>query len=231
MENDENNNENRNEENKILMNNDKYKIELIEDNFMEDELIHKVILIGDSGVGKTSLSLRITKNTFEEYQKATIGFDIFKYVAKINDIIFKLQIWDTCGLEEFSSCTPSLYRDASIAIVVYAINDEKSFQNLTQWVNLVKTNSKPETLIFIVGNKSDLNKERKIKKEEGEKYKERNNFNFFVETSAKENQFVEEIFLQALIQLYEQYKNSDNSEEKRRCDFTKRKSFLCKLLF
>ena len=189
---------------------------------MDDEIVFKIILIGDSAVGKTSLSLRLTENLFEDFRKATIGFDIFNYTAKINDVLIKLQIWDTCGLEEFASSTPSLYKNANLAIVVYAINDLKSFKNLDKWINLVKENASPNTLIFIVGNKSDLEKERKVQKEEGEKFKEDNNFHFFTESSAKKNEFVNELFQQAIIQLYEQdeeQKKGDIIKE----DFARRK--------
>ena len=234
MENNEEINENNNKENNengennkdknkaILLNNTKYKIEIAKDNFMDDEIVFKIILIGDSAVGKTSLSLRLTENLFEDFRKATIGFDIFNYTAKINDVLIKLQIWDTCGLEEFASSTPSLYKNANLAIVVYAINDLKSFKNLDKWINLVKENASPNTLIFIVGNKSDLEKERKVQKEEGEKFKEDNNFHFFTESSAKKNEFVNELFQQAIIQLYEQdeeQKKGDIIKE----DFARRK--------
>ena len=224
------NEKNNNQENEIKENNNehilinqKYKIEIVNEQYLGDEITSKIILIGDSGVGKTSLTIRLTQKLFNEKAKSTIGFDIFKYVAKINDKVFKLQIWDTCGLEEFSACTPSLYKNASLAIIVYAINDRKTFKHLENWTNLVKANSNPETLIFIVGNKKDLEKEnnRIIQKEEGEEFKNKYGFSFFIEASAKENEFVDEIFHQAMIQIYE--KNFLNNENKGRMDFTKRK--------
>lgn len=224
----EKNEENNNEEHEIKENNNenliqKYKIEKINEQYLGNEITSKIILIGDSGVGKTSLTIRLTQKLFNDKAKSTIGFDIFKYVAGINDQIFKLQIWDTCGLEEFSACTPSLYKNASIAIIVYAINDRKTFNHLENWKNLVKEHANPGTLIFIVGNKKDLEKEnkRKIQKEEGEELKNKFGFNFFIESSAKENEFVDEIFQQAIIQLYE--KNISNNENEERVDFTKRK--------
>ena len=226
----EKNEENNNEENEVkennnvnILNNPKYKIEILNESYVGNEIISKIILIGDSGVGKTSLSIRLTQKLFNDKTKSTIGFDIFKYVAKINDKVFRLQIWDTCGLEEFSSCTPSLYKNASLAIIVYAINDRKTFNHLENWKNLVKSNANPGTLIFVVGNKKDLEKENKriIQKEEGEELIKKYGFNFFIEASAKDNEFVEEIFHQAMIQIYE--KNVSNIENKGRIDFTKRK--------
>ena len=143
-----------------------------------------------------------------------------------------MQIWDTCGLEEFSACTPSLYRDSSLAIIVYAIDDKKSFEDVENWVNLVKINAKPETLLYIVGNKNDLENERQVKKEEGEEFAKKNNFNFFIETSAKDNNFVSELFQQGLIQFYEQYedhiKNCENNESFERIDFRRKDSVKIK---
>ena len=201
----ENNNKIENNNITILFENSKYKIEKVKvKEKIDDENIFKVILIGNTSVGKTSLSLRITEGLFDENTHATVGFDIFNFMAKINEMPIKLQIWDTCGLEDFSSCTVNFYKGASLVLVVYAINDEQSFKDLNQWINLVRQNSSPDILIFIVGNKVDLENERKIQKEEGEKYKEDNELNFFTESSAKTNEFVNELFIQAIIQLYEQ---------------------------
>ena len=224
-ENNDNNNINENKKSAILTNSN-YKIEILKEDILSDEITSKIIIIGDSGVGKTSLSLRLTKNLFEDAPKTTVGFDIFKYVAKINELTIKLQIWDTCGLEEFSSCTPSLYKNAALAIIVYAIDSRKSFDHLENWKNLVRANASPDTLIFIVGNKKDLEKEdkRKVETEQGENFKNINNFQFFIEASAKENEFVNELFQQALIQIYEQHKEKQINDGKERDNFEKKRS-------
>ena len=205
-----------------ILTNSNYKIEILKEDILIDGIISKIIIIGDSGVGKTSLSLRITKNLFEEAPKTTVGFDIFKYVAKINELVIKLQIWDTCGLEEFSSCTPSLYKNAALAIIVYSIDNKKSFEHLENWKNLVKTNASPDTIIFLVGNKKDLEDKRKIKTEEGEEFKNKNEFQFFIESSAKENEFVNDLFQQALIKIYEKYIEKQKSGGKERERFSKK---------
>ena len=218
---------NEKEENRksTILTNSNYKIEILKEDILSDGIISKIIIIGDSGVGKTSLSLRITKNLFEEAPKTTVGFDIFKYIAKVNELVIKLQIWDTCGLEEFSSCTPSLYKNAALAIIVYSIDNKKSFEHLENWKNLVKENASPETIIFIVGNKKDLNN-RKIKTEQGEEFKNKYDFQFFTETSAKENEFVNDLFQQALIKIYEQHKEKQKGDGKEREDFKKKKIVL-----
>ena len=114
---------------------------------------------------------------FKENYQATIGFDIFKYKNKVNDIIINLNIWDTCGLIDFSASTPSLFREASLAIVVYEIDKKESYQNIENWINHLKNEAKPDIIIFVVGNKNDLEKQREIKKEEAIKYVKNNNFN------------------------------------------------------
>ena len=198
------------------------------------EIIFKIIVIGDIGVGKSSIIQSIIKETepFKENYKATLGFDIFKYKSKVKDVIINLNIWDTCGLKEFSSCTPSLFKNAVLAIIVYEINNLSTFDNLGGWVNLLKLHANPDILTFIVGNKNDLEDKRQIKKKDGQKYVEENNFNFFIETSAKDKTFVKELFEQGLAQLYEYYKNHENNKddeddedeevkEKEKEDFTK----------
>ena len=200
----------------------KYNISKINDN--EDisdmkEITFKISVIGDVAVGKSSIIQRLTKEgeKFNENYKATIGFDIFKYKCKVKDIIINLNIWDTCGLVDFSACYPSLYKNASLAIVVYSIDNMESFEHLKNWTNVLKENSKPDILVFIVGNKNDLKDKREVKEEEGKAFMEERNFNYFVETSAKENKFVKELFDQAFAQLYEyHYKEIDDKRE----DFT-----------
>ena len=208
-------------------NNTNYEITQIKDDILgnKDEKVHKVIVVGDSGVGKTSLSIMATKGLFNSQSRATVGFDIFNYAAQINnEITIKLQIWDTCGLEEFNSCTTNLYKEASLAIIVYAINDYNSFNNIQKWANLVKKHASPEVLIFVVGNKTDLENDRKVAKEAGEQMIKDCGFGYFAETSAKDNIFVQELFKEGIIQLFELYKKyQNNNQGSKREDFVKRK--------
>ena len=200
----------------------KYNISKINDN--EDisdmkEITFKISVIGDVAVGKSSIIQRLTKEgeKFNENYKATIGFDIFKYKCKVKDTIINLNIWDTCGLVDFSASTPSLYKNAALVIVVYSIDNKESFEHLVNWINALKENTKPDILVFIVGNKSDLEDKRQVKIEEGKAFMEERNYNFFLETSAKENKHIKELFEQAFAQLYEyHYKEVDDKRE----DFT-----------
>ena len=224
----------------IPVNNDEDSntIEDRKDNQEVKEITFKIIIIGDQSVGKSSIikGLINEKEEFKNFYKATLGFDIFNYKAKVNDIFIKLQIWDTCGLKEFSSCTPNLYKNASLAIIVYTIDNKATFDNAENWLNLLKLHSKPGVLAFIVGNKKDLELEnkREVLKEEGQKFMEDHDFNFFIETSAKDKLYIKDLFYQAFAQLYEYYlkdkknceEGEEEEEEENKIDFTKRKGTM-----
>jgi small GTP-binding protein len=197
------------------------------ENMKEDELIYKVILIGDQNVGKTSIIQKLVTKYFNKKYNSTIGFDIFYYRVKINDKIIKLNIWDTCGMKDFFSCTKNIFTDVALAIIAYSIDSRESFDNLEGWINTLKANSSPNVLKFIVGNKCDLVDEREVQKDEGEKLKNDNNYNFFIETSAKDDKFVTELFDNAIVQLYELNKLMEEKDgDELKIDFKRRKSFV-----
>ena len=149
------------------------------------DLNFKLIIIGDAGVGKSCLTTRATKDYFEENYSTTIGFEFFSLNIKVNEKTIKLQIWDTCGQEIYRSLISSFYRNSSLAFLVYSIDNIESFNNLTNWLNDLKNQSNPDIKIFLIGNKEDLNDDRKILFEDGEKFTKDNNFDLFFETSAK----------------------------------------------
>lgn len=184
-----------------------YNIIEIKDNSYEDDFSYKVIVIGDSFVGKENITQSLfNKNYINSNCESKIGFDIFNYRAKINDKIIRLQFWDTCNLHDFNCFSKSLFYGTSLAIIVYSINKRDSFEHLPHWLNLFKNNTNPDSLTFIVGNKTDLEDGRKVSKEEGEKLKEEFNVNFFIEFDCKNHLFVKELLENAIIQLYEQEK-------------------------
>ena len=177
----------------------KYEI-LAEDS--EYDFSFKMIIVGNSGIGKTCLTLKGTKNQYEECYTPTIGFEFFTFNIKINDKNIKLQIWDTCGQETYRSLITSFYKNASIAIIAYAINDEKSFNGIEAWLNEIKAQANPETIIFLVGTKSDLENKRKVKREIAEQFKKAHDFNYFIETSAKTGFNTQNVFIEAAKELY-----------------------------
>ena len=179
----------------------KLSCEILSDDKTYD-LTFKIILIGDSGVGKSSLIIRTSKNYFAEEYKATIGFEFFTFVCKINDKIIKLQIWDTCGQEVYRSLIVSFYRNSSLAIIVYSIDNMDSFHHINNWLNDLRDKNNPNIIKFLIGNKNDLENERKVSFEEGENFYKEMNFDYFTECSAKTGINVNEIFIRASKLLY-----------------------------
>ena len=191
------------------------EINILHENNLNCDMIFKIIIIGESGVGKSCLTLRITKNNFIEDYNPTIGFENSSLYFKINDKIIKLEIWDTCGQETYRSLIKSYYRNTSLVILVYSIDDEKSFNQLNSWLKDIRAYSEQNTKIFLVGNKIDISDEnRKISNEMGNKFYKDNNLSNFFETSAKTGHNIEIVFKQGVKILYEENFMKNNKEKK-----------------
>ena len=190
----------------------KYNIEKMPDNYDKENANYKVLFLGDPGVGKSSLVLRGITKKYNSLYKPTVGFDLLNHIVKINDKVIKLQIWDTCGQEEFSMCNQSLFKNVTIAIMVYSIINKKSFDNIKNWVSTVKNLSKENTIFFLVGNKSDLTTQREVKFLEGKTYGIEN-FQFFVETSSKSEYNIDILFKEIAIYLYENKLRTESYED------------------
>ena len=180
------------------------KIEIL-DNISGDkyDINFKIIVIGNSGVGKSCLTLKATQDIFKEDFSSTIGFQFFSFHVKINDKIFKLQIWDTCGQEIYRSLITNFYRSTALAIICYSVNDRKSFEEAEIWLKQVKMNSDPDCKVFLIANKIDL-PNRVVTSEEGMKYKKDNDFECYMETSAKTGVNVRELFVNCALALYKE---------------------------
>ncbi len=168
----------------------------------------KVIIIGDSGVGKSSIISRACKNKFEENYQATVGFEFLLLYYIVNDAKIKLQIWDTCGQEMYRSLVQGFYRNTSLAILVYDISNKSSYDNLDNWLKDIRSRLDPEVPIIIVGNKYDLENERKILLKDAQEFSKNNRTKFFTECSAKTAYNIENIFLEAAKFLYTVSKES-----------------------
>ena len=205
--------------------------EILPDDYTQYDLSFKIIVIGDSGVGKSCLTNKATKNIFEEAYNATIGFEFFTFNIKINGKIIKLQIWDTCGQELYRSLVTNFYRNSSLAIIVYAVNDKNSFENIDMWLRELRTYSNPDAKVFLIGNKIDLTDEIVIKTEEGESYAKKNKLDKFIETSAKTGLNAQQIFIDAAKLMYDNYmlynpiNEDDNSSIVSEAVFTKKRIF------
>lgn len=160
---------------------------------MNYSYLFKIIIIGDSSVGKSCLLTRFSDGQYNRNFHTTLGVDFGSKMISIGDKAIKLHIWDTAGQETFKSITKSYYRGAAGIILVYDITNKSSFDHLTTWINDIKTINSNNIPIIIVGNKSDLHINRKVELNELEKYASENGY-LFKETSVKSNINVSEIF-------------------------------------
>ena len=157
------------------------------------DLIFKLVLIGDSGVGKTNILTRYTKNEFSLATQATVGVEFGSKIIKKNDKLIKLQIWDTAGQERYKSITSAYYKGSKGAFVVYDISRKPTFENVDKWIGELKTNASEDVLIMLVGNKSDLEDKREVQIDETKKKAEQHKI-AFCETSALKGNNIEQAF-------------------------------------
>jgi len=153
-----------------------------------------LLVIGNSGVGKSSLLLRFADDTFCETFIATIGVDFKIRTVSIGDKVIKLQIWDTAGQERFRTITQSYYRGANGVIVVYDVTDRDSFEAVERWMGEIKRLAGAGVARILVGNKCDMTSAREVDYTEGKELADQLGIGF-VEASAKNNLKVEEAFL------------------------------------
>ena len=157
----------------------------------------KYIIIGDAGVGKSNLLLRYVYSTFKSDYQLTIGVEFGEKTLQVKNKVFKIQIWDTAGHEQFRSITRTYYKNSACAVVVYDISRRETFEHIVNWIEDCKLNSPKSIFIILVGNKSDLEEERQVTTEEGEEFANRYGLRFF-ETSAKNSTNVEQVFYESV---------------------------------
>lgn len=176
------------------------------------DYIWKVVLVGDSGVGKTNLLSRFTKNEFNSESKSTIGVEFATRHIVIKGKTIRAQIWDTAGQERYRAITAVYYRGAVGALVVYDITKMQTFENLSKWLQELNEHADASASIMVVGNKTDLRHLRAVTQEEGRSLAEKNKFSF-IETSALDSSNVGEAFNNLLVDIFKtQVENSSNAE-------------------
>ena len=153
----------------------------------------KYIIIGDAAVGKSNLLLRYAHGQFKPEYQLTIGVEFGAKNVNIRNKIYRIQIWDTAGQENFRSITRAYYKNSVCALVVYDISNRDSFNNVSTWIEDCKNQSPKTIFMVLVGNKSDLEDRRQVSTEEGQELADKFGILFY-ETSAKEGTNVEEIF-------------------------------------
>ena len=177
--------------------NNPIKIEKLNEDAKDYDKSIKIILLGDANVGKSSVIDRLKDNPFNYNMQPTLTLEHYNLVIKINTFILRMQIWDTAGQEKFDSITSTYYKSTDVAIFVYSVDNKESFNRIPGWIkeledkntNNVKKKEKEEDQLMVkilIGNKNDLEEERKISFEEGSEFSKKNGFNHFVEISCKE---------------------------------------------
>ena len=172
----------------------------------EYDFIFKILLLGDSDVGKSSLILRYVDGLWAETFVPTIGVDFKVKTLEIGDKNIKMQIWDTAGQERFRNVISSYFRGSHGILLIYDITNKSSFKDLEDWLGVIENNASKNVLKILIGNKNDLEGDRQIKTEEGQAFANRNNMQF-IETSAKMNTNVTDAF-EALAKIMMEF-NSD----------------------
>ena len=169
---------------------------------------HKIIFVGDAGVGKTTIISRIMDNPYNENYEPSIGVDFMSKNLKYKGQNVKLQIWDTAGQEKYKGLIPSYVRNSSIVFVVYDVSAKTSFDNIPKWINFIKTIE--NTTLVLCGNKIDLSN-REVKKEEGEALAQKEGISFF-EVSAKTDENIKNMFYNVVVELPTFSENNANKE-------------------
>ena len=172
------------------------------------DFIFKVLLLGNSDVGKSSLILRYVDQVWSDTFVPTIGVDFKVKTLELQNKQIKMQIWDTAGQERFRNVISSYFRGAHGILLIYDVTNRDSFKNLESWLIEIEKNASENVLKILIGNKNDLVDDKEIKTEEGQAFANRNGMQF-IETSAKENTNVTEAF-ECLAKLMMEF----NSEKK-----------------
>lgn len=181
-----------------------------------NDYLFKLIIIGDSGVGKTSLMRRYTDNTFSKDSASTIGVDFKIKTIKINGKVVKLQLWDTAGQERFKAIVAHYYRGANGILLVFDVSNKESFQHLKDWLNEIEKSDAPKTTeIRILGNKIDEKESRIVTKEEVLEFLKEFGLpeSNYYEVSALDNLNIEECFCNITKKLIEKNASSTNKPQ------------------
>ncbi|KAH8593297.1 ras GTPase [Bisporella sp. PMI_857] len=179
----------------------------------EYDFLFKVVLIGDSGVGKSNLLSRFTRNDFNLDSKSTIGVEFATRSIQVDEKTIKAQIWDTAGQERYRAITSAYYRGAVGALLVYDISKHQTYDNVTRWLKELRDHADSNIVIMLAGNKADLKHLRAVPTDDAVKFAKDNDLSF-IETSALDATNVEAAFQTILSEIYRivTQKALDNNE-------------------
>ena len=166
------------------------------------EFNFKIVIIGEPGVGKSSIISRGVNNIFTNDYKATLCFDHSWKNYKVNNTKIRIQLWDTCGQEVYHSVIKNFYKSALCIFVVFSIDNNESFDQLSFWLNEIKEACPEDILIFLIGNKKDKENERVVSKEKIDNFIQLNNIVNYFETSAANGENIDKLFEETVKELY-----------------------------
>ncbi|XP_077446231.1 ras-related protein Rab-25-like [Stigmatopora argus] len=163
--------------------------------------VFKVVLIGESGVGKSNLLTRFTKNEFNHDSRTTIGVEFSTRTVQLENSTIKMQVWDTAGLERYRAITSAYYRGAVGALLVYDISKHLTYESAERWLKELYDHADPHIVVMLVGNKSDLEDIRTVPAEEAKAFAESKGL-MYMETSALDSTNVEAAFIDVLTAIH-----------------------------
>ena len=166
------------------------------------EFNFKIVIIGEPGVGKSSIISRGVNNIFTNDYKATLCFDHSWKNYKVNNTKIRIQLWDTCGQEIYHSVIKNFYKSALCIFVVFSIDNNESFDQLSFWLNEIRDTCSEDILIFLIGNKKDKENERVVSKEKIDNFIQLNNIVNYFETSAANGENIDKLFEETVKELY-----------------------------
>ena len=184
----------------------KITIEVAPNSNVKEEYKFKVVVVGDSGVGKTNLIKRFINDTFNKDSKATVGVEFLSKTYLINQEVFKIEIWDTAGQERYKSITAAYYKGAKGAMIVYDVTNQTSFDNVDNWANEIKEKAARNINLMIVGIKTDLTDKIVVTSEVATEKAKALEIPI-METSALDSTNVKEAFYQLLREMYKSVKD------------------------
>ena len=197
---------------------------------MSEDCVYKVLLLGDTTVGKTCFLTKYTDKTFQEVHISTIGLDYrLKSMKLKNGKNIKLQIWDTAGQDRFRAITKNYYKGANGIILVYDVTSEKTYDNVKSWVSQIREEASPNVIVYLCGNKIDMKEQRIVKTEDGQKLAEEFGFPFN-ETSAKDGTNISETFedlVERIDNVYSKLEDNIGKTKKNKLYQAKSKSGCC----
>jgi len=180
--------------------------------FTPHDFLFKVVLVGDSGVGKSNILGRYTKDEFLDNTPTTIGVEFTTKTTTYDNKSLAIQLWDTAGQERFNSIAKSYYRGAVGAFVIFDICNHSSFEHVERWLQQLKQHSHPNIVLCLLGNKADLKDSREVTTEEAEVFAKQHSLAFF-EVSAKDATNINKAFDKMIVDIYNSVKKPQENKE------------------